>query len=115
MIKRPTIKTDSQEDEWESGAYLKKDERFQTDGEWHAGILKEIDDHICQANQWLENIYDKSEQIPELLESQNRNLKELYSLLDKKLDKLPSYQPMKTWRFLTIILVILTAIFALNY
>lgn len=107
MARRRTTKIDPQENELESGAFLDEDERFQTDAEWHADILEEIETHQSQTNDWLNNIFDENREASELLQMQNDKLDRLCNLLDERLKNFGTPQPMKTWRFIVIIITII--------
>lgn len=69
MSKR-TVKENELDAEWGAGSMLKKDERFQTDAEWHADLL--------------ENIGDNQQNILNELESINENIARLINFYEQE-------------------------------
>lgn len=89
---RSVIEESEMDAEWNSGAMLEKNQRFQTDAEWHGGVLEDI--HLngidCEA----------------LLVSINENIENIHWKFDEAINNwqpivIQKHEPMSLFRYIT--------------
>jgi len=92
---RKTIKMDPAREDYEVGAFLERDERFETDAEWHGRVLDSIDMNL---NSLLQEIQAN---IPDAARTFDAIEEQLRAILDH-LQQQPSNdaKPVSNWRFL---------------
>ena len=106
---RKTIKIDPAREDYESGALLGRDERFESDAEWHGRALDDIEFALSNT---LPSIQANTDEVVKSLDMLSNRLWEISTILTSSVTNKAG--PMAGWKFVfswAMVLVIMLIVF----